>query len=101
MQKCVKIYKDGGAKIFQKSLVNQPNQGHQAWQSNSLIKKYKFLGPWDLFSSNECPKGPPGTPGHPPGPFILKNKKSIEEILSDLRVQPIGRVRLGEVQCGV
>ena len=24
----VKIYKDGGAKIFQKSEVNQPNQGH-------------------------------------------------------------------------
>ena len=36
MQKCVKIYKDGGAKIFQKSQVNQPNQGHQPWQSNSL-----------------------------------------------------------------
>ena len=36
MQKCVKIYKDGGAKIFQKSQVNRPNQGHQPWQSNSL-----------------------------------------------------------------
>ena len=37
MQKCVKVYKDGGAKIFQKSQVNQPNQGHQPWQSNSLV----------------------------------------------------------------
>ena len=37
MQKCVKTYKDGGAKIFQKSTVNQPNQGHQPWQSNSLL----------------------------------------------------------------
>ena len=37
MQKCVKIYKDGGAKIFKKSYVNQPNQGHQPWQSNSLL----------------------------------------------------------------
>ena len=36
MQKFVKMYKDGGAKIFQKSLVNQPKQGHQPWQSNSL-----------------------------------------------------------------
>ena len=35
IQKCVKIYKDGGAKIFQKSQVNQPDQGHQPWQSNS------------------------------------------------------------------
>ena len=26
----------GGANIFQKSYVNQPNQGHQPWQSNSL-----------------------------------------------------------------
>ena len=26
-----------GARIFQKSFVNQPNQGHQPWQSNSLL----------------------------------------------------------------
>ena len=35
-EKYAKIYKYGGANIFQKSNVNQPNQGHQPWQSNSL-----------------------------------------------------------------
>ena len=39
LQKYVKIYKDGGGKIFQKSQANQPNQGHQPWQSNSLLAK--------------------------------------------------------------
>ena len=27
-----------GAKCFQKAQVNQPNQGHQPWQSNSLLQ---------------------------------------------------------------
>ena len=44
MQKCVKIYKDVGAKIFQKSWVNQPNQGHQPWQSNSLVQVSDMKG---------------------------------------------------------
>ena len=39
MQKYLKIYEDGGANIFRKSYVNQPNQGHQPWQSNNLIPK--------------------------------------------------------------
>ena len=42
MLKCVKIYKDGGAKNFQKSYVIQPNQGHQSWQSNSLIQEPSY-----------------------------------------------------------
>ena len=36
MQKYMNMYKDGEAKIFQQSKVNQPKQGHQPWQSNSL-----------------------------------------------------------------
>ena len=39
LQTCVTIYKDGGAKIFQESYVNQPNHGHQPWQSNSLLEE--------------------------------------------------------------
>ena len=34
------IYKDGGANISHKSKVNQLNQGHQPWQSNSLIQNH-------------------------------------------------------------
>ena len=41
-----------GAKIFKKSHVNQPNQGHQPWQSSSLgedkiirIRKKKVFPP--------------------------------------------------------
>ena len=34
----LKYIKMGGAKNFQKSQVNQPNQGHQPWQSNSLVE---------------------------------------------------------------
>ena len=36
MQKHMKIYKDEGAKNLQKSYMNQPNQGHEPWQSDSL-----------------------------------------------------------------
>ena len=35
---CVNICKHGGAKFFQQSHLNHPNQGHQPWQSNSLGK---------------------------------------------------------------
>ena len=38
-QSYIKTCKDGGANIFQKSQVNQPNQGHQPWQSNSLLEE--------------------------------------------------------------
>ena len=60
MQKCVKIYKDGGAKIFQKSQVNQPNQGHQPWQSNSLPQGYPFDGNPGA-PQKESPELPVGT----------------------------------------
>ena len=59
MQKYVKMCEDGCAKIFQKSWVNQPNQGHQPWQSNSLgleLCSCTINGPRE-------PWGPRGTPG--------------------------------------
>ena len=41
IHKIEKNYKNQGVQIFQKSWVNQPNQGNQPWQSNSLHKVSK------------------------------------------------------------
>ena len=43
MHKYVEIYKEGGAKSVQISQVNQPNQGHQPWQSNSLLQMHSLI----------------------------------------------------------
>ena len=51
MQKYIKMYKDGGAKIFQKSYIKQPNQGHQPWQSNSLTWKVASLDNFTKYST--------------------------------------------------
>ena len=38
MQNYIIMYRDAGATIFQTSQVNQPKQGDQPWQSNSLLQ---------------------------------------------------------------
>ena len=36
----------GGANFSKKSQINQPNYGHQPWQSNSLRMYTSTLAPW-------------------------------------------------------
>ena len=37
-----------GGQFFFKSYINQPNQGHQSWQSNSLAQA--VVSPLELFN---------------------------------------------------
>ena len=43
-----------GGQQFQKSLVNQPNQGHQPWQSNSLDPTPQFAYPSTFTKKKSC-----------------------------------------------
>ena len=56
----IKIYKDGRVKISLKSYVNQPNQGHQPWQSNSLGTGGKASS-WDRGMSDDRGKSGKGS----------------------------------------